>query len=387
MLVEELETERKESAIEKMARLITEGRVGEFVKLFSTLRLKRVATSMFIHVTKSGILKDQIPQIMFRDEEYLVVASHIGFKPGGSPFVAIWILGEEDGMLWIHRIWERKTWILDKDGASRDITLYLNQSEPRKPMIIGIPTDLTKEGIKRMMGYDYDYRDNPVFELGKTVRIQGDLVGVKLADITDEDIKKETEKRIENDQYYTKANYESFVRSSLREKVLKENPVLREEIEDQGRYARIFRNGRYARDTEELAIYHDDFPPENFYKTGVEVELERMINYEIRENNAMKWPEFYDEFQRELTEAQGKALSRVAYLLSDENNKQTTLRLTNHIIIIEKALHVNFFSSRGDVEIINKTTAFLIHDEHGVTKIDLDVGRYMFRLLPRHQLG
>lgn len=385
MTVEEIE--EKTSAIGKMAKLITEGRVGEFVKLFPTLRLKRVAASMFIHVTKSGVLKDQIPQIMFRDEEYLVVASHIGFKPDGSPFVAIWILGEEDGMLWIHRIWERNTWTLDKDGASRDIILYLNQSETRKPMLIGVPTDLTKEGIKRMMGFDYDYRDNPVFELGKTVRIQGDLVGIRLEDITDEDIKNETDRKVYNDQYYINIHYESFVREGVREKILKENPELMREIEDRGRYTGIFRNGRDARDTEELAIYHHDFPPKNFYKTGGEEELERLIDYEIKENNAAKWPEFYDELQRELTEAQGKTLSTVAYLLSDENNKQVTLRLTNHVIIIEKALHENFFSSSWHVEIINKTTAFLIHDEHGVSKIDLDVGRYEFRLLPRHQLG
>lgn len=385
MIVEEIE--EKTSAIVKMAKLITEGRVGEFIKLFPTLRLKRVAASMFIHVTKSGILKDYIPQIMFRDEEYLVVASHIGFKPDGSPFVAIWILGEEDGMLWIHRIWERNTWILDKDGASRDITLYLNQSEPRKPMLVGVPTDLTKEGIKRMMGFDYDYRDNPVFELGKFVRIQGDLVGIKLADITDEDIKNETERKIYNHQYYINSHYESVVRNGVRDKILKENPELMEEIEDRGRYARIFRSGIDARDTEELAIYHHDFPPKKFYKTGGEEELERLIDYEIKENNAAKWPEFYDTLQRELAEAHGKALSEIAYLLSDENNKQRTLRLTNHVIIIEKALHTNFFSSRADVEIINKTTAFLIHDEHGVSKIELDVGRYEFRLLPRHQLG
>ena len=383
MLVKELE--EKESAIEKMARMITEGRVGEFVKLFPSLRLKRVATSMFIHVTKSGIVKDQIPQIMFRDEEYLVVASHIGFNPDGAPFAAIWVLGEEDGMLWIHRLVETKSWILDKDGSSREIVMHFKPTDPRKPMLIGVPTDLTKEGIKRMLGFDYDYREKPVFELGKVVRIQGDLVGVKVAEITDEDIKRETARMIEREQYYIRTHYDSRVRSGVREKILKENPELRTEIEDQGRYTDIFR-ARNARNTEELAIYHYNFPPRNFYKSGGWKELEERIDEAMDVNGAANWPEFHDEYEKDLTEAEGKALSKLAYLLSDENNKQETLRITNHVIIIEKALQENFFASR-DVEIFNKTTAFLIHDEHGVSKIDLDVGRYDFRLLPRHQLG
>lgn len=381
MLVEELE--EKERAIEKMAELITEGRVGEFVKLFPSLRLKRVATSMFIHVTKSGIVKDQIPQIMFRDEEYLVVASHIGFNPDGAPFAAIWVLGEEDGMLWIHRLMETESWILDKDGSSREIVMYFNPSDPRKPMLIGVPKDIRKEGIKKMMGFNYDYREKPVFELGKVVRIQGDLVGVKVAEITDEDIKEATVKMIEREQYYIRMHYDSHVRSGVREKILKENPELRTEIEDQGRYANIFRSTS-ARNTEEQAIFHHDFPPRKFYKTGGTIELGERINEEMDVKDAANWPEFHDEYEKDLTEAEGKALSKLAYLLSDENNKQLTLRITNHVIVIEKALQANLF---GGVEIFNKTTAFLIHDEHGVSKIDLDVGRYDFRLLPRHQLG
>ena len=384
MIVEGL-TE-KESAIEKMARLITEGRVGEFVKLFPTLRLKRVATSMFIHVTKSGILKDQIPRIMFRDEEYLVVASHIGFKPDGSPLAAIWVLGNEDGMLWIHRLMETHSWVLNKDGVSRDLVMYLNDGKTNKPMLIGVPADLTKEGIKIMMGFNYDYKDNPVFELGKVVRIQGDLVGIKVSEITDEDIKEHTKKVVEREQHYIVGYYNSRVESGVREKILKEKSELRTEIEDQGRYARIFSTSSSARNTEELAILHGDFPPRNFYNTGGVKELERLVKYEMNVNHAEEWPEFHDEYIRELTEAEGKALSKLAYMLSDDNNKQQTLRFANHVIIIEKALQQNFFESM-DIEIFNKTTAFLVHDEHGVSKIDLDVGRYHFRLLPRHQLG
>ena len=91
-MIIEVETKVKEEpAIKKMARLITQGNAREFVNLFPTVRLKRVASSMFIHVTKSGVVKENIPQIMFHDEEYLVVASHMGFLPDKNPLAAVWL--------------------------------------------------------------------------------------------------------------------------------------------------------------------------------------------------------------------------------------------------------------------------------------------------------
>ena len=78
----------------------------------------------------------------------------------------------------------------------------------------------------------------------------------------------------------------------------------------------------------------------------------------------------------------------MATLLSDENQTQATARVSNHMIVVEKALNWKIDPYILEhIEIMQKTTAFLIHNEHGTSKIELEPGFYEFRLLPRHELG
>lgn len=385
-MIIEVETKVKEEpAIKKMARLITQGNAREFVNLFPTVRLKRVASSMFIHVTKSGVVKENIPQIVFHDEEYLVVASHMGFLPDKNPFAAVWVLGEEDGMLWIHRIFAWRQII-------PEITLYKKSDNPKIPLMAKPTGGFTKQLVKKMMGYDYDYKTHPVFEINKQVRIQGDLVCVKTFEITEEMIQNKLKKEIEDEQYYTKRNYKDRVEKAIEARILDRMPDLREELEDRRRFRGIFANNRDARNTEELAYLRSDFPHPTFYKYVLgEEELWSLREEEMRNTDALKSPEFLEPFRKSLAEEEGKARSKMAYMLSDANIHQVTKRIDNHLIIIEKAATKNYLDDIvhgfDHIEIYEKTTAFLVHDEHGTQKIELDRGIYNFRLLPRHELG
>jgi hypothetical protein len=384
-MIIEVETKAKEPAIEKMARLITEGNVREFVNLFPTVRLKRVASSMFIHVTKSGVVKENIPQIVFHDEEYLVVASHMGFLPNKNPLAAMWVLGEEDNMLWIHRIPVWREMI-------PEITLYKKSDNPKIPLMAKPTGGFTKQLVKRLLGYDYDYKTHPVFEINKQVRIQGDLFCTKTFEITEEMIQDKLKKEIEDKQYYIKRDYKDDVKRAIEARILDRMPDLREELQDRRRFQNIFENNRSARDTEELAYLHRDFPHPTFYKYVLgEKELWNLRDEEMRNTDALKSPEFLEPFLTALAEKEGKARSEMAYMLSDANIHQVTKRIDNHLIIIEKAAAKNYLNEVvhgfDHIEIYEKTTAFLVHDEHGTQKIELDRGIYNFRLLPRHELG
>lgn len=384
-MIIEVETKAKEPAIEKMARLITQGNVRGFVNLFPTVRLKRVASSMFIHVTKSGVVKENIPQIMFHDEEYLVVASHLGFLPNKNPLAAMWVLGEEDNMLWIHRIPAWREMI-------PEITLYKKSDNPKIPLMAKPTGGFTKQLVKRLLGYDYDYKTHPVFEINKQVRIQGDLICTKTFEITEEMIQDKLKKEIEDKQYYTKRDYKDSVERAIEARILDRMPDLREELQDRRRFRNIFENNRSARDTEELAYLHRDFPHPTFYKyEGGENALRSLRDEEMRDTNALKSPEFLEPFLTALAEREGEARSEMAYMLSDANIHQVTKRIDNHLIIIEKAAAKNYLNEVvhgfDHIEIYEKTAAFLVHDEHGTQKIELDRGIYNFRLLPRHELG
>ena len=378
-----------ENAIEKMAKLITEGKVNEFVNLFPTLRLKRVATSMFIHVTKSGILKRHVPMIVFKDDEYLMVANHIGFDSFKSPLIAIWVLGNEDGMLWIHRLLQTHHFIVENNGHfdSIPMSMHWDPSDPKNPLLIDIPNGITKASVKQMMGFDYDYKVHPYFELDKNVRIQGDLYAVKIGELTDKILQARLESEIDHAQYIIKSDYKRTVESIIESRILDQMPDLREELIDRGRINSVrTSNRRGPRNGEEMLYLHNKFPPKNFYKYNGTITLENLVSKKIMETDAYNDPEFVNELNRQLINEEGRIRSERATKLSEENYKQITERIVNHVIVIEKALEHGIMGYHG-IEIPEKTTAFLIHDEHGTTKIELLPGIYEFRLLNRHELG
>ena len=374
---------KNEEIFEKMIRLISEGRRDEFMNLFSSVRLKRVAKSIFTHVTKTNVVKDSIPQIVFHDDEYIVVVSHVGYTANKNPFPGIWVLGKEDNMLWIHRASEGSV-----ESLIEDIT-FEPASKIGQPMKVGIK-DVTKERVKKeMLGYDYDYKTNPHFEVGKRVRVQGDLTCERTHVVDEKLINENLQENIGLCRGYVPDSYSDAVESEMRERILKEKPLLREEVADYSRFRNTRRNRRgVAKNTEELAYLHHDFPGGGFYQYTVSPPgyLTRLVESAVQEY--VNSEEGKQRLQNELLEAEGRARSEMAALLSDENQMQTTARVSNHMIVVEKALKRKLEPHTAQhIEIMRKTTAFLIHDEHGTSKIELEPGFYEFRLLPRHELG
>ena len=374
---------KNEEIFEKMIRLISEGRKDEFMNLFSSVRLKRVAKSIFTHVTKTNVVKDGIPQIVFHDDEYIVVVSHVGYTGNKVPFPGIWVLGKEDNMLWIHRASEGSV-----ENILEEIT-FEPASKIGRPMKMGI-NDMTKERVKKeILGYDYDYKTNPHFEVGKRVRVQGDLTCERTCVIDEKLINEHLQEKINSSKHYVPDSYSDAVEREMREKILREKPLLREEVADYNRTLNAGRDRRRGgKNTEELAYLHHDFPGDGFYQhtTSPADCLRRLVKSAVYEY--INSEEGKQRLQNELLEAEGRGRSEMAALLSDENQTQATARVSNHMIIVEKALKWKIEPYISEhIEIMQKTTAFLIHDEHGTQKIELEPGFYEFRLLPRHELG
>lgn len=367
--------------------------------MFPTVRLKRQVDEMFTHYTVSTVEKPGAPRILFKDEEYIVVGNITGYQRDKMsyngrlprPVLGIWVMGKEDGMLWIHRLPEG----LDREGQNvfeiEEIAGSRGRPTPQTTHIR--MTEPTNETVRKMMGFDYAYREKPVFETGKRVRLQGDLIGIRMTDY-DTYEQDHLNHEIKYALQYADENYKRMVRWAAEKRLKKLKPDLVEHYEDILRVVSFLNRKRDVMDSEELGLRHDFIQENGIRVTGSEDIPTGGI--EVVSNYNHEWNQIYRKLRDELEykydemriEEEGRVRSDYAEELS--NTKQHQLRFGNHVLVIGRASDEIGGTDHwiyGRIKIPEKTTGFLLHDEHGTVRLEFEPGTYDFRLLRRHLLG
>ena len=304
-------------------KLIEKRKVAALKNIFNDERQAMQISMLMYYYDRKGRRYATKPEILFHDNEYLVVRALRGYNTKGSPYHAVWVIGIEDNQPWIHRlpwrrVFEEKDW---------------------KP---------TKEEIKEIMGFDKTAERNKTtleIKKGETIRLQGDLA-IRMQNTLEDALEREvTSKK------------SLAVGWSLRLEKIEEEAakITEEEIREAQKklgYKRLTKKRR------------------------------KEITQMLARERADKWIE-----ENILSKIDTDKVKRETYEKWTKETKQCNLILGNHVIIIEKGVRESELSSIAPdnrVIVPEETTLHLLHNEHGGGKLRILPGIYRFELLRRH---
>ena len=345
--------ETEQVSLETLKAYIAERKIARMKSLFDGEQQIRQIEYLFYYFNKRHYREANEPEILFETRDYIVVRGLRGYSEYNGYYHAVWVIGIDNNIPWIHRL----QWV----------SLF----EESKPKI-------TEDMIREWMHFDKSVQPEQKFNVGERVRIQGDLVIQKTDSI--EGFAAIHNSELQDIAIAFRDEFDKKAKEEFKDEIDEEN------IKKDSDAVYKIRNKRVSKRTKEDYQFMDDIRKKydlDDYHSIVN-QLDEVLH--MREwkaiTDAQKKYHYDGMLQKHL-------LPHIKRLMpdyiKDESKfvKQINKRLGNHLIIIERAQQNHDESARG-IRVFKDTICHVIHDQHENKTVKLDPGIYDIELLTRH---
>jgi hypothetical protein len=347
-----VDMQQKTQVIVSMALIesyITDSKISKLAALLREEHQKDQVRRMFVYYNTKGWSSKTQVKIVYKDSDMLVTRSLSGYsKTSGKPYHAMWALGITEDQVWIHRL----PWSHNIENNTYTWTL---------------------QEVRKIMGFVEDLEKQTVLEVGKAVRVQGDISIMMRATL-----ERYYEKISERETPKVAKGFDEYLFKMISDKTTNQRQEMSKKYdEDINTVKGLSLKKRNKKETELLKAMKKEYGLMSHHLLSLLIERIELIKNGHETKFIKGLMEGFDK------EKQKYIQTELELMKSVRRARQINLRLGNHIVIIENGQESDLVFPES-VVVYENTQCFIIHDEHSSKHLYLNPGVYTLSMLTRH---